>query len=196
MQICTYLQYDNVKNGWAHYKKHDATLVKSSNVVFFTREMVDMYASLLHHGWLSQEGQSEAYNEAHRNSPKVDIFKDFIANNPNVGKQFAKKVNQHDKDNDMPIPFNDDYNDGQFSNTMFEMHRKNVSQALYSKWIREELKDRHKVGKVLFGPRYDETGKLITYQDSVEKFLTDVDELRTKELYPHKESTGEEKGLM
>ena len=50
---------------------------------------------------------------------------------------------------------------------------------MYSNWIREELKDRHKVGKVLFGPRYDATGKLITYQDSVESFLTEVDELRT-----------------
>ena len=97
-------------------------------------------------------------------------------------------------DSDMPIPFNDDYNDGQCSNTMFEMHRKNVSQALYSKWIREELKDRHKVGKVLFGPRYDAAGKLITYQDSVESFLTEVDELRTNEIYPHEECTGTEKG--
>lgn len=192
MQICTHFQYGNVKNGWAHYKKHEATLVKSSNVVFFTPEMVNNYASLLHHGWLSQEGQSEAYNETHRNSPKVGIFKDFLIKNPNVGKQFAKKVNQ--SDSDMPIPFNDDYNDGQCSNTMFEMHRKNVSQALYSKWIREELKDRHKVGKVLFGPRYDAAGKLITYQDSVESFLTEVDELRTNEIYPHEECTGTEKG--
>ena len=74
------------------------------------------------------------------------IVKDKIAiitgSAQGIGKEFAKKVNQHDKDTDMPIPFNDDYNDGQFSNTMFEMHRKNVSQALYSKWIREELKDR------------------------------------------------------
>ena len=73
---------------------------------------------------------------------------------------------------------------------MFEMHRKNVSQALYSKWIGEELKDRQKVGKVLFGPRYDATGTLITYQDSVENFLTEVDELRTNEMYPHVECTG------
>ena len=122
MYMSTNFQYGNVKNGWAHYKKHEATLVKSSNVVFFTPDTVDMYASLLHHGWLSQEGQSEAYNEAHRNSPKVGIFKDFLAKNPNVGKQFAKKVNQHDAEADMPIPFNDEYNDGQCSNTMYEMH--------------------------------------------------------------------------
>ena len=67
--MSTNFQY--VKNGWAHYKKHEATLVKSYNVVFFTLDTVDMYASLLHHGWLSQEGQSEAYNEAHRNSPNM-----------------------------------------------------------------------------------------------------------------------------
>ena len=187
---CNNFQYGNVKTGWVHYKKHIATLVKSSNVVFFTPEMVDNYASLLHHGWLSQEGQSEAYNETHRNSPKVELFKDFLKQNPNVGKQFAKKVNQ--PESELPIPFNDDYNDGQCSNTMFEMHRKNVSQALYSKWIGEELKDRQKVGKVLFGPRYDATGTLITYQDSVENFLTEVDELRTNEMYPHVECTGTE----
>ena len=38
MQICTHFQYGNVKNGWAHYKKHEATLVKSSNVVFLPKK--------------------------------------------------------------------------------------------------------------------------------------------------------------
>ena len=47
---------------------------------------------------------------------------------------------------------------GALTNKMFEMHRKNLSQALYSHWIIEELRDRNKIGKVLFGPRYGNKG--------------------------------------
>ena len=58
--------YGNTKTGWAHYKKQDFKFVKCSNEVFFTKELVEHYVSLLHHAWVSQEGQSEAYNESHR----------------------------------------------------------------------------------------------------------------------------------
>ena len=158
--------------------------------------MIESYASVLHHGWLSQEGQSEAYNESHRSSVKVKLFKDFLSQNPNVGKQFAQKqASQQEADDELPIPANDEFNDGQFSNSMYEMHRKNISQALYSQWIWEELRDRQQIGKVLFGPRYNKTGELITYRDSVEEFLMKVDELRTHEIYPHRDCTGIEKDI-
>ena len=182
-----------MKTGWVHYKKHDMEYVKCSNEVYFTKELVESYVSLLHHGWLSQEGMSEACNESHRNSKKMAIFKHFLNKNPNVGNHFNKKVggnNPESVDDEIEIPANDNYNEGQISKSMFEMHRKNLSQALYRHWILEELRDRNKVGKVLFGPRYDETGHLVTYQESVDKFLENVDIWRTGELYKHGECTG------
>ena len=184
-------QYGNVKTGWVHYKKQDISYVKCSNEVYFTAELVESYVSLLHHGWLSQEGQSEAYNESHRNSKKVEFFKNFLTLNPTVGNHFKKKkVENEEIDDDINIPENDQYNEGQFSNSMFEMHRKNLSQALYRHWILEELRDRNKVGKILFGPRHDETGDHVTYQDSVETFLSQVDDWQTGEVYEHGECTG------
>ena len=93
-------------------------------------------------------------------------------------------------DDDVDIPDSEECNQGQITNKMFEMHRKNLSQALYSHWIIEELKDRKKIGKVLFGPRYNDVWCLVTYQGSVDKFLDNVDAWRTEELYKHEVCTG------
>ena len=158
---------------------------------FISEKLVQSYVSLLHHGWLSQEGQSEAYNECHRNSSKVFLFKNFLAQNPTVGGHFNQKKTKGEEsmDDDIDIPDNKDFNEGQVSNFMFEMHRKNLSQALYRLWIFEELKDRNKIGKMLFGPFYKDNGDLVTYQDSVEEFLAQVDVWRTDEIYKHTECT-------
>ena len=174
-----------------HYKLHDSQYVKSSNEVYFKKELLEGYVSLLHHGWLSQEGMSEAYNESHRYSKKVELFKDFLNKNPSTGNHFSKKKNNQDMiDDEVDIPDSEEYNQEQITNSMFEMHRKNLSQALYGHWIVEELRDRNKIGKVLFGPRYDNTGRLETYKESVDEFLDSVDAWRTKELYKHDECTG------
>ena len=134
---------------------------------------------------------SEAYNESHRYSKKTEIFKDFLIKNPSTGNHFAKKKNNQDHlDDDVDIPDSEECNQGQITNKMFEMHRKNLSQALYSHWIIEELRDRKKIGKVLFGPRYDDKGCLVTYQESVDEFLNSVDAWRTEELYKHEVCTG------
>ena len=185
-----------MKTGWAHYKKHDIDYVKCSNEVFFTKELVEFYLSLLHHGWLSLEGKSEAYNESHRNSKKVEIFKEFLTSNKHVGGHFKKRKCATDDGglaDDINIPDNDEFNEGQISNTMYKMHRKNLSQAVYRHWIHEELKERKKLGKILFGPRFDKDGSILTYEDSVEDFLAKVDAWRTDEIYEHADCTGKMK---
>ena len=149
--------------------------------------------SLLHHAWVSQEGMSEAYNESHKDSKKVELFNDFLRKNKKIGSlaQF-NKVNEEDGglDDELDIPENDLYNEGQVSNSMQEMHRKNLSQAMYAHLIREELKERNKLGKILFGPRLDKNKTLITYKASVEQFLAQVDTWRTEEIYEHTDCTG------
>ena len=92
---------------------------------------MEHYISLLHHAWVSQEGQSEAYNESHRNSKKVELFKQFMSKNQNVGAHFNQK-SEGEVNDDLDIPDNDLYNEGQKSNLMHEMHRKNLSQAVHT----------------------------------------------------------------
>ena len=61
---------------------------------------------------------------------------------------------------------------------------------MYGHLIQEELKERNKLGKILFGPRLDEKKILITYKASVEQFLAQVDTWRTEEIYEHTDCTG------
>ena len=182
--------YGNNQTGWAFYKNKDFEFVKCNNQVFFTKELVEHYISLLHHAWVSQEGQSEAYNESHRNSNKVELFKDLMTNNKNVGVHFNQR-GEGEVSDDLDIPDNDLYNEGQKSNLMHEMHRKNLSQAVYRHWIYEELKERKLLGKILFGPRLGRNDVYISYKDSVEHFLLKVDGWRTGEVYDHEDCTGE-----
>ena len=179
--------------GWVHYKLYQPKFIKSSNEVYFKKECLDGYISLLHHGWLSQEGMSEAYNESHRDSPNVIFFKQFLEENPTIGNHFkGKKNNENCIDDEVNIPESEETTstEAHVANMMYEMHRKNILQALYGQWIMEELKDRNKIGKVLFGPKYDDAGQLVTYQESVDAFLDCVDAWRTNELYQHEECTG------
>ena len=72
------------------------------------------------------------------------------------------------------------------------MHRKSLSQIVFNFWVKEELKDRNLLGKFLFGPYYlDKPGKkIITYRETVEIFLEDVDTLRINERYNHLKCSG------
>ena len=135
---------------------------------------------------------AEAYNETHRGSLKVELFKQFLVENSKIGRHFQRKPNNEDIiDDDVYDPTEEETsNDNHARNTMYELHRKNVSKALYNQWILEELKDRKKVGKILFGPKHDEDENLKTYQITVDEFLDNVDEWRTNELYEHEECTG------
>ena len=147
--------------------------------------------SLLHHGWLSQEGMAEAYNETHRGSLKVELFQQFLRENSKIGRHFQRKPNNEDiLDDDVDVPTEEETsNDNQAQTTMYELHRKNVFKALYNQWILEELKDRKKVGKILFGPKYDVDGSLKTFKVTVDEFLDNVDGWRTNELYEHESCT-------
>ena len=64
-------------------------------------------------------------------------------------------------------------------------------QALFNFLVYEELKERKEISKQLFGPFY-RTNKddLVTFQESVELYLTHVEERRIKELYKHDNCTG------
>ena len=65
--------------GWKFYEEGKFKNIRASNEVFIEKNLVEYYLCLLHHGWLSSEGSSEAYNELHRETENVEkiqvIFK-------------------------------------------------------------------------------------------------------------------------
>ena len=72
------------------------------------------------------------------------------------------------------------------------MSRKNLSQALFNHWIHEELTERRDINRVFFGPYYRiGTNTVVTYQETVERFLVDVENKRVKEIYQHETCTTE-----
>ena len=87
-----YFQFGNLLTGWLFYKKHNIDFVRASNEVYFQRRMVKTYLSNFHHCWMSMEGMSEAYNETWRESEAVEIFKDFLNKNKNVGNHFNRNL--------------------------------------------------------------------------------------------------------
>ena len=103
-------------------------------------------------------------------------------------------------DDEYCLPMSEDFNEKEavekgFSvfSGMFELHRKSLSQAFFNHWILKELQERKLVGKYFFGPYYHEnngTKQILSYKESVDNFLSDVDSWRTEELYPHNNCTG------
>ena len=72
------------------------------------------------------------------------------------------------------------------------MSRKNLSQALFNHWVHEELTERREINRVFFGPYYrNGTTTVVTYQETVERFLADVENKRVKEIYQHEACTTE-----
>ena len=188
-----------MQTGWMYYKKQ-TEFIKASNVVYLERQLVENFLSNYHHGWMSQETQAESYNETWRSSTRVQLIKNFLAENPSVGAQFKKKLKSDDSDEDLF-----EYVDAEGLESeekvkkkstfcgMFEIHRKNLAQAYYNLWIYEELLERKMIGKYLLGPYYrfeDGEKKLFKYKDSVEQFLALVDCLRVNETYSHTSCAG------
>ena len=75
---------------------------------------------------------------------------------------------------------------------MLEMSRKNLSQALFNYWIYEDLTDRKEIHQTFFRPYYqNETDSVVTFQETVERFLENVENKRIKEIYQHDDCTPE-----
>ena len=71
---------------------------------------------------------------------------------------------------------------------MHDLHRKSVVSSYYNCWLKEELKERNMNDR--FGPYYKEDKSLVTFKASVETFLNEIDELRSKEIYSHENCAG------
>ena len=130
------------------------------------------------------EGQSEAYNQTWLNSEKLKIFQTFLQQNPKVGNHFNRENDLNIGESDQEV--------SEKASSMLEMSRKNLSQALFNYWIYEELTDRKEIHQTFFGPYYqNETDSVVTFQETVERFLENVENKRIKEIYQHDDCTPE-----
>ena len=75
---------------------------------------------------MSQEGQAESYNDLWWNTHKVQIIKEFLCQNPSVGKHFDKVISEEE---DLPLLADSSANDRGCLSWMQNMHRKSVSKV-------------------------------------------------------------------
>ena len=111
--------------GWIFYD-HDPEFIKATSNVYLDYTLVKYILACLHHVWASFEGSAEVYNEVHRTSETIEVIKKFFEENPKG------------KDDDFK-------EEAPFLKTRWKAHelsRKNVSRAVWTILVQQELKDR------------------------------------------------------
>ena len=187
-------KYGNMKNGYMFYKQ-EIGYVKASNEVYIEKALIETCMSNFMHGFMSMETTAEAYNESFRSSVSVQLFKEFLIKNQAVGNHFNKQMKELDSNEDLNIPATNYFNQKdieaagkQVQNTMYELHRKSVVNAYYNYLVKQELNERKQ--NYIFWPYRTEEGQTFSFHDSVERFLEEIDELRSKESYAHNNCAG------
>ena len=111
---------------------------------------------------------------------KVFVIKRFLHHHPKVGAHFesrAKSVEESVEEERGDVKDEDNRR-----NTMFEMHRKTLSKALWNYETINELKERNM--SYTFGPKV-EYGERKTFETTQNEFMEHIDRLRTFETYKH-----------
>ena len=165
-------KYGNPVTGYKFYAENlGVSVEEGSSEVYFDSLLVKSHMAELQHGWMSAIAKAESYNETFLETAKVESFKLFLKYNPQVGVHFKKKSKGAEnelEDEDL--------------NKMFEMKRKSLSTVLVRSEIKREVIERGL--DLILGPK-EQNGKNISYKDSVNEFMVQVDELRRTEVYPH-----------
>ena len=165
-------RYGNEREGFKLFS--DVGLVEASEVTFVDEGLARLYSSLYLHGWLSAVAMCEGLNWANRDSYCERTTRRFLQLNPEVGKVFCskdKKEEEGHEDEESPC-------------LMYQMSRKSLSQTLLNFEVKEELKETCLIEKVSFGPK-EVDGKLVSFQETREKFFEEVDRRRKDDLYSH-----------
>ena len=150
--------FGNDSTGWMFYDEENEFIKATANV-YLEVGLVKYILASLHHVWASFEGSAEVYNEVNRESATVEKIKTFFQQNPKGGEE-------NEVDAEAP-----------FLKTRWKAHelsRKNVSRAVWSFLVKQEMSERGM--KLVF------KGNL---EDAFIRFMEEVDELRSKELYFH-----------
>ena len=118
--------------------------------------------------------------ETFEDSEMVFIVKRFLQFHPKVGAHFETKAKSDDDDEE--IGKGDVPDDHVRRNSMFEMHRKTLSKALWNFETINELTERNM--SYNFGPKV-EYGERKSFEQTQEEFMQHIDRLRTYETYKH-----------
>ena len=112
---------------------------------------------------------------------KVNIIKRFLQFHPKVGAHFQSKEKSGEESDGEEIGDVQDH-DHERRSTMFQMHRKTLSRALWNYEIINELTERKM--SYHFGPKV-EYGERKTFETTQNEFMEHIDRLRTFETYKH-----------
>lgn len=105
-----------------------------------------------------------------------------MKHNPDVGHRFKRKC----KEDTAPASESETEGDKTADDLclMYEMKRKSLGWALLKHEMLAEMSDRN-VTKETFGPKLV-GGVSRSFKETADSFMTKIDKLRQKELYPHK----------
>ena len=89
--------YGSPEMGFKAYPvRYNVKAFRASEMEYFSKKYLQSYLSRLQHAFVSSEGECEAYNDIHRNSPeareKREFFDKFLQYNPSVGHHFQSEV--------------------------------------------------------------------------------------------------------
>ena len=145
-------------------------MFRASEVVFYSKLLVEGFLCDSHHCQSTLVGKSESFNELFKSSPATKFCRAFTSKN-------AKKL---DFVNDDQVDGEDDEDSTnacpQFRKTFFwESSRKSLSSAVWMWLSISEAKDRNILESTLFGPKFDSTGERISLKESLTRFMRDVD---------------------
>ena len=136
--------------GWKYYEDEKFVSVCASNEVFLDKSLVEYYLALLYHRWVSSEGKCEAYNKLTRNTVNVQKMQKFLNKNDKIGRHFNQKIYHSGDDN---LNFVTESEGNSMFNGIHELHQKSLSSAVYNHEVFEELRERDKLAKIIFGPK-------------------------------------------
>ena len=177
-------QYGNPDIGLKKYPPAmKIEVTRSSTEVYCTDILLQSYKSELQHSFTSVEGKAESYNELWRSTDRLDFFMLFLKFHPDVGKHFDSRKTRE------PMEDDDEDEVNEHGNKMHELKRKSLSSAFFNFEVYNEMIEREIVEQTIFGPKTnpENTKEKITFKESIDNFMKNVDDLRKKELYQHSE---------
>lgn len=180
-------RYGNENQGYLIYDSHfEVNYTEASESAFLENDFLRHFVEEFHHGCLSYQAKSEAYNQGNMNSYRENRLKDFIRYNPEVGRRFQRKEREAEKDDGVDDDEMEESSDAGETTLMHELTRKTLSQAMLNYEVKQELLESGTIREVLFGPKKEGESRHVSFKESRRIYFEAVDVKRKETLYPHK----------
>ena len=181
-------KFGNKRDGFKFYTDtYNVDIVNGSNSSYIENLLAKQYFAELHHGWLSSQAKTEAFNETYRGTDQAKQTLKFLELNPNVGRQFLHLSNDDEeceKDED-DVENDDSEKNKNTKSRMHELKTKTLSQAIVNYEIISEPKENNELMTTRLGPM-KQNNKTLTFKVTQNNFMKTVNENRKSKLYEHK----------